>query len=233
MTLGSIPHEGLRERKKQLTRETIARVALDLFYAHGFHETTIAQVAAAANVSPRTVSSYFPAKEDLVFPESGAAFAGLGARLAERRPGETAADAIRDWIATQLPEWRQHHEVMRKQRALVEADASLRAYQQAFMLRGEQLIADAIAGDLDASPEDLEPRMAAAATFAIFGVLGDDAKDEEAAPEASDAARCAPFDTDAAMAIVDKALRFVDAGIRALRGGGDPPASDRPATPAP
>lgn len=216
MTLGSIPHEGLRERKKQLTRETIARVALDLFYADGFHETTIAQVAAAANVSPRTVSSYFPAKEDLVFPESGAAFAGLGARLAERRPGETAADALRDWIAKQLPEWRQGYEVMRKQRALVASDAGLRAYEQSFMLRGEQLIAAAIAGDLDASPDDLEPRMAAAATFAIFGVLGD----PEALVEAVEpgAAQCAPFDTDAAMAVVDRALRFVDAGIRALRG---------------
>lgn len=223
MTLGSIPHEGLRERKKQLTRETIARVALDLFCAHGFHETTIAQVAAAANVSPRTVSSYFPAKEDLVFPESGAAFAGLGARLAERRPGETAADALRDWISAQLPEWRQHSEVMRKQRALVEAHASLRAYQQAFMLRGEELIADAIAGDLDASPEDLEPRMAAAATFAIFGVLGDSGAEDEP-DESGDAteARCAPFDTEAAMAVVDRALRFVDAGIRALRGTDQP-----------
>lgn len=225
MTLGSIPHEGLRERKKQLTRETIARVALDLFYAHGFHETTIAQVAAAANVSPRTVSSYFPAKEDLVFPESGAAFAGLGARLAERRPGETAADALRDWIATQLPEWRAHRDVLRKQRALVEADPGLRAHQQAFMLQGEELIAAAIAGDLDASPEDLEPRMAAAATFAIFGVLGDvQGPDEAAEPDE----RNGPFDPDAAMAIVDKALRFVDAGIRALRGG-DAPAPERPA----
>lgn len=216
MTLGSIPHEGLRERKKQLTRETIARVALDLFYAHGFHETTIAQVAAAANVSPRTVSSYFPVKEDLVFPESGAAFAGLGARLAERRPGETAADALRDWISGELPEWRQGYEVMRKQRALVASDAGLRAYEQSFMLRGEQLIAAAIAGDLDASPEDLEPRMAAAATFAIFGVLGDpeaEIKNVEAGE-----AQCLPFDTDAAMALVDRALRFVDAGIRALRG---------------
>lgn len=225
MTLGSIPHEGLRERKKQLTRETIARVALDLFYAHGFHETTIAQVAAAANVSPRTVSSYFPAKEDLVFPESGAAFAGLGARLAERRPGETAADALRDWISSQLPEWRQGYEVMRKQRALVASDAGLRAYEQAFMLRGEQLIAAAIAGDLDASPEDLEPRMAAAATFAIFGVLGDPEAEVTPGEPAEGAAGCAPFDTDAAMAVVDRALRFVDAGIRALRGTGtDAPA---------
>lgn len=216
MTLGSIPHGGLRERKKQLTRETIARVALDLFHTHGFQETTIAQVAAAANVSPRTVSSYFPAKEDLVFPESGAAFAGLGARLAERRPGETAADALRDWIATQLPEWQQHYEVTRKQRALVASDAGLRAYEQSFMLRGEQLIAAAIAGDLDASPEDLEPRMAAAATFAIFGVLGD--PESELKPVEAGDAQCPPFDTDAAMAVVDRALRFVDAGIRALRG---------------
>ncbi len=214
MTVVSIAHDSLRERKKQHTRETIARVALDLFHEHGFQQTTIAQIAEAANVSPRTVSTYFPAKEDLVFPDRETTFQGLGARMRDRPPGETAADAIRSWIASELPTWKLQSDVARKQREVILADAGLQAHQQAMMLEGEQLVAEAIAHDLDASPDELEPRMAAAATFAIFNVLGEAKQPRDAAPCA------APFDEidlAGAMALVERALRFVDAGIRALR----------------
>lgn len=218
MTLGMIPLAGLRERKKQLTRATIARVALDLFHEQGFHDTTIAQIAEAANVSPRTVSAYFPAKEDLVFPDQDTTFAGLGARLAERQADETTADALRNWLATQLPSWQARADEMRKQRELVETDAGLLAYQQGFMLAGEQLVAESIARDLDASPDDLEPRMAAAATFAIFTVLGEHRSSVTGGDECA-----APFeDADEAMALLERALRFVDGGIRALRGSVEP-----------
>jgi AcrR family transcriptional regulator len=77
---------GLRERKKQRTRETIARAALALFDAQGFRATTIAEIAEAADVAPRTVSAYFPAKEDLVFPDQDEICASLERRLTERRP---------------------------------------------------------------------------------------------------------------------------------------------------
>jgi AcrR family transcriptional regulator len=58
--------EGLRERKKRQTRETIAQAAMELFMAHGFDEVTVADVARAADVSQKTVFNYFPTKEDLV-----------------------------------------------------------------------------------------------------------------------------------------------------------------------
>src|SRR4051812_50112750 len=58
--------EGLRERKKRQTRETIAHAAMALFAAHGFDAVTVADVARAADVSEKTVFNYFPAKEDLV-----------------------------------------------------------------------------------------------------------------------------------------------------------------------
>src|SRR3954447_12339619 len=58
--------EGLRERKKRQTRETIAHAAMSLFAAHGFDAVTVADVARAADVSEKTVFNYFPAKEDLV-----------------------------------------------------------------------------------------------------------------------------------------------------------------------
>ena len=61
---------GLRERKRVRTRITIARAALELFDRQGFQETTIPQIAEAADVSPRTVSAYFPHKEELAFPDT-------------------------------------------------------------------------------------------------------------------------------------------------------------------
>lgn len=57
----------LRERKKQATRTRIAEEALRMFVADGYAATTTERVAAAADVSPRTVNRYFPAKSDLVF----------------------------------------------------------------------------------------------------------------------------------------------------------------------
>ena len=57
---------GLRERKKQKTRESIQRTALRLFEKRGYAETTIDQIAAAVEISPSTFFNYFPTKEDVV-----------------------------------------------------------------------------------------------------------------------------------------------------------------------
>jgi AcrR family transcriptional regulator len=57
---------GLRERKKQRTRETISSAAISLFLAAGFDRVSVAEVAEAAEVSKRTLFAYFPTKEDLV-----------------------------------------------------------------------------------------------------------------------------------------------------------------------
>ncbi|WP_193044727.1 TetR family transcriptional regulator [Mycolicibacterium baixiangningiae] len=55
--------EGLRERKKLKTRATIRREAFRLIQAQGYHNTTVEQISAAADISPRTFSRYFPTKE--------------------------------------------------------------------------------------------------------------------------------------------------------------------------
>src|SRR6266852_2435346 len=58
--------QGLRERKKLKTKEAIQREALRLIEAQGYAETTIEQIAAAAEISPSTFFNYFPTKEDVV-----------------------------------------------------------------------------------------------------------------------------------------------------------------------
>src|SRR4029453_13322051 len=82
---------GLRERKRERTRKAIAEAALELFARQGFPDTTIPQIAETADVSPRTVSGYFPVKEDLAFPYADAQLAAFERRLDERAAGETAA----------------------------------------------------------------------------------------------------------------------------------------------
>jgi hypothetical protein len=63
---GEKPPIGLRERKKAKTRAAIQHHALRLFREHGYEETTVEQIAEAAEVSESTLYRYFPTKEDLV-----------------------------------------------------------------------------------------------------------------------------------------------------------------------
>jgi AcrR family transcriptional regulator len=61
------PSEGLRERKKRQVRQKISDVATAMFLVHGFDNVTVAQIAAAADVSQQTVFNYFPTKESMFF----------------------------------------------------------------------------------------------------------------------------------------------------------------------
>ena len=82
---------------------------------------------------------------------------------------------------------------------MIRSHEALRLYEQRFIAQAREALTEAIARDLGASPADLEPRMAAAATLAVFDVLGD-----------------AEVPVDEALALVDRALRFIGAGIAAL-----------------
>ncbi|MGW5116221.1 TetR/AcrR family transcriptional regulator [Streptomyces noursei] len=94
--------EGLRERKKRQTRQRISEVALGLFVARGFDKVTIAEVAAAADVSVNTLYNYFAAKEDLVLPPDEASPQRLADIVRDRQPGESAARAVLDRLRDEL-----------------------------------------------------------------------------------------------------------------------------------
>lgn len=198
---------GLRERKKLRTRETIVRVALGLFAKQGFAETTIKQIADAADVAPRTVSAYFPVKEQIVFHDNDESLASLRQRLTDRAPGESAVDAMRSWIADRVSESKLDLDAARCRRDVIESDPALRTYERGQMAIVEQIVAEAVAVDLQLPADDLIPHMVGAATVAAFDALG---REMKAAPKPG---------TDVVAQsrnLIDDAMTFVGGGVQAL-----------------
>ncbi|MGW7546756.1 TetR/AcrR family transcriptional regulator [Streptomyces sp. NPDC054770] len=98
---------GLRESKKERTRETISATAIRLFLDRGFDHVPITEIAEAAEVSRRTLFAYFPTKEDLVLHrfadhESEAARIVRG-RTAGRPPLDALREALLDALARRDP----------------------------------------------------------------------------------------------------------------------------------
>ena len=94
---------GLRESKKLRTRQEIADQAMQLFATRGFDHVTVAEVAAAAGVSEKTVFNYFPTKEDLFFDEVPKRAAALVAAIRDREPGESILSALRQLQLGECP----------------------------------------------------------------------------------------------------------------------------------
>jgi AcrR family transcriptional regulator len=84
---------GLRERKKQKTRESIQREAMRLIELQGYDQTTIEQIAAAVEISPSTFFNYFPTKEDVVLYDAYDPV--LASLLLERPAGEALSVSFR------------------------------------------------------------------------------------------------------------------------------------------
>jgi AcrR family transcriptional regulator len=199
-----MPPEGLRERKKQRTRETIVRAALALFSERGFEATTIVDIAAAADIAPRTFFGYFPSKEAVVFHDFEAVVAGFAERLRARPASETAFDALRAWIAEWVGQADAHGPEARCRRELIRTTPALAAHERANLARFEALIAEGVAADLGVPPDSLRPHLVAAAAIAAMEALRfDDAS----------AARSG----EQALAVMDEALVFLRGGLDALR----------------
>lgn len=196
---------GLRERKKQQTRATIARVALELFAERGYERTTLAEIADAAEISRRTIFTYFGGKEDILFCDLPALFARLEQTLEERPPGSTTVDALRVFLASVVP----LDENARLRQKIIHASEALRLSKRARFAGIEHLIAESIAKDLDAGPHDVRPPLVAASITAALTTTRD-RLEAESGEEISQ---------EQAAAILDEALKFLSGGLEALRRG--------------
>jgi AcrR family transcriptional regulator len=194
---------GLRERKKQKTRDTITKVALELFAERGYEQTTIAEIADAAEVSPRTIFAYFPSKEDILFCDLPEIQERLAQALEQRPEGVTALDTLRDFILGSPvlgP-----NELIRKR--IVAGEETLRRNERARQAPFEQLMIEAIAKDLNTGADDIRPRIAAAALIAAFSAVRE--RDPDKPLE--------PISPEHAVGIIDDVIGFLRAGLDTLR----------------
>jgi AcrR family transcriptional regulator len=91
--LGETP-VGLRERKKQRTRATLIDAAVELCVRHGYERTTVEQIAAHAEVSPRTFSRYFETKDAVVLAVIADALEAIAAELTLQPADISELDAL-------------------------------------------------------------------------------------------------------------------------------------------
>jgi AcrR family transcriptional regulator len=161
---------GLRERRKQETRQAISDIATEMFAARGFDAVTIAQVAEAAGVAKMTVTNYFPRKEDLVFDRAETIVRSLADVVAGRAPGESVLAAIRRDYAERIA---------RTDVTLgLSSPAFARMIEDSLVLTGrgreiadqrERALGDVIAAEMGA--DDLQQRIVAAQLAAVHRVL--------------------------------------------------------------
>ncbi|MFB7029438.1 MULTISPECIES: TetR/AcrR family transcriptional regulator [unclassified Streptomyces] len=170
---GEPPAPGLRERKKARTRQVLSDTAVALFLERGFDGVSVAEVAAAAEVSKPTLFRYFPVKEDLVLHRF-ADHQDEPARVVEagRATGTAPLDALyahlldglerRDPVTglCDAPEVLAYHRLLYGTPALL---ARLHAYRAGT----EEALAGALGGD------PLVARLAAGQVVAVLRVLAD------------------------------------------------------------
>jgi AcrR family transcriptional regulator len=172
---------GLRERKKQATRQRIADTARDLFAAHGFEAVTVAQIADGADVSEATVFNYFPTKEDLFYSRLEAFEEELLAAVRDRADGESVLAAFRAFLldrrgvfALDAPggDEAATEQLRAVTRVITESPALLARERQVFS-RYADTLAGLIAGEAGASAGDITPRAVANALLGVHRALID------------------------------------------------------------
>jgi AcrR family transcriptional regulator len=192
-----------RERKKQRTREQIVERAMALFDERGFEHVTIAEIAAAADIAPRTFFAYFPSKEDVVFHDFDVIFDSIKQRIDERPEGESTMDALRAFVVGIVQQMDHQDPAEQCRRRVISSSPSLQQHDRELVGRIEHVIADGLARDLGVEPGSLRARVVAAAAAAGLTEL-ESYFDKDNLP-------------DDPMATFDEVFTFVRGGVEALQ----------------
>jgi AcrR family transcriptional regulator len=160
---------GLRERKKQQTRQRIAEAARRLFVERGFDGVTVAMVARAADVAEGTVFNYFPTKEDLFYSGLETFEAELVEAVRNRPSGESALSAFRRFVldGTKRLAGEEVAPVIENAARIIGASPSLQAREREIVALATDALAKLIAEEAATDDPDVE---AWAAANALMGV---------------------------------------------------------------
>ncbi|WP_326799643.1 TetR/AcrR family transcriptional regulator [Streptomyces sp. NBC_01808] len=180
---------GLRERKKQRTREALSEAAVSLFLRHGFAAVSVARVAEAAEVSKRTLFAYFPSKEDLVAHRLAHHETDAARAVRDRPPRTAPLAALREHVLRGLRERAtatgldDRPEVRALYRMILDTP-SLAARMERFRTGAERALADALR-ETAAVPEPTA-RLAAAQIVAVQWALARENAERMAYGESAD-----------------------------------------------
>ncbi len=158
---------GLRESKKLHTRQQIADEAMRLFVTRGFDHVTVAEIAAAAGVSQKTVFNYFPTKEDLFFDEVPKREAALVDAISGRGEGESILAALRRLQLAECPRLCSPGFVTFAR--IIEDSTALQAKELEVMARFAQVLSTAIQSELGLDERDA--RIAAGLLISVHRLI--------------------------------------------------------------
>ena len=171
---------GLRELKKEQTRQLIADTAWQLFADRGFDKVSVAEVARAAQVAEATVFNYFPSKEDLFYSRLESFWTRLADAVSARPDGQPVLDAFRHALLAESGLLGQLESGdpdaltrLRTVNRIVAASPALLAREQQVMSRAASDLAARLAAETGASAADLRPQVAANALIGVHRALID------------------------------------------------------------
>jgi AcrR family transcriptional regulator len=165
----SDPALGLRERKNRRTQLAIVQAAAELTLEESYASATIPRIAERADVSPRTVSTWFPAKDDILFGPVDETIARATQHL-RTRSGDVV-DRIEAWLTDESGRDGHDPEISRLRDAAITHDPALRARAHQQLERIQSEITAAVARDTGAAAEDVGPQTFAGATMAFLFAL--------------------------------------------------------------
>jgi len=157
----------LRDRKKIRTRRLLQEHALRLFGDRGYAGTTVEDIAAAADVSPRTFFRYFASKEAVVLEDEYDPL--LFERMRRIDPGEPPVGAMRRIIASLLPDiYAEDRDRILARSRLIYGTPELASAVNGQLTDFERLLAGTLAEVHGRAPDDLEARVVAAVSVAAM-----------------------------------------------------------------
>jgi AcrR family transcriptional regulator len=157
---------GLRERKKQQTRQLILDAATRLFVERGFDGVTVTEIARAAELSEMTVYNYFPTKEDLVFGRMEFFEAQLVAAVQQRAPDESAVAAFGRMMLAGIDQLAARTQMIAKAAMLIRASLALQAREREITARYTAQLAGVLTAETGSPEDDIEAWTAASALMA-------------------------------------------------------------------
>jgi AcrR family transcriptional regulator len=159
---------GLRERKRQQTRERLTRVAMALFLERGFEATTLDDIAAAADISRRSFFHYFASKEDVVFAWQEESTAALIAAVATRPASESMLTAAENAIAAMARQLEPGEAIAMAR--LKRENPALQARDQVKYEKLERALAEALGKRAGHKTEKLQARLVAMITIGAMRI---------------------------------------------------------------